>query len=72
MSTSFLRLPQVRERIGLSRASCIRGLTLASPSLTQGGSRMPESGSFGSERGVFGNGHPYRTMDREGKDSVLG
>jgi hypothetical protein len=32
----------------------------ALPSITQGGSRMPESGTFGSVRGVPGNGHPYR------------
>src|SRR5437870_3785257 len=46
------------------RASFIRGLMLASPSLTQGGSRMPESGPFGSVRGVCSNAHPYRDMDR--------
>src|SRR5438132_9912235 len=42
------------------RASFIRGLMLASPSLTQGGSRMPKSGPFGSVRGVCSNAHPYR------------
>src|SRR6266567_9631538 len=47
-----------------SRASFIRGRMLASPSLTQGGSRMPESGPFGSVRGVCSNAHPYRDMDR--------
>src|ERR1700674_2475187 len=46
----------------LSRASFIRGRMLALPSLTQGGSRMPESGPFGSVRGVCGNAHPYRDM----------
>ena len=30
------------------------------PSTTQGRSRMPESGTYGSVRGVPGNGHPYR------------
>src|SRR5207253_2679613 len=46
------------------RVSFIRGLMLASPSLTQGGSRMPESGPFGSVRGVCSNVHPYRDIDR--------
>src|SRR5262247_1952821 len=32
----------------------------ASPSDTQGRSRMLESGSSGSARGVPSNGHPYR------------
>ena len=32
----------------------------ASPSNTQGRSRMPELGSSGSVRGVSSNGHPYR------------
>ena len=27
---------------------------------TRGKSRMPESGTYGSVRGVPGNGHPYR------------
>src|SRR5438067_13535288 len=46
------------------RASFIRGRTLASPSLTQGGSRMPKSGPFGSVRGVCSNAHPYRDTSR--------
>ena len=40
--------------------SCIRGLTSVLPSNTQGRSRMLELGTFGSVRGVPGNGHPYR------------
>jgi hypothetical protein len=44
----------------------------ALPLLTQGGSRMPESGKFGSERGVFGNGHPYRTVRRRNRQGVKG
>src|ERR1700694_583429 len=50
----------------LSRASSIRGRTLASPSLTQGGSRMPELGPFGSVRGVCSNAHPYRDIECSG------
>src|ERR1700730_17035937 len=46
------------------RASFIPGRTLASPSPTQGGSRMPESGPFGSVRGVCSNAHPYRDAIR--------
>ena len=34
--------------------------TASSPSLTQGGSRMRESRTYGSVRGVRGNSHPYR------------
>ena len=34
--------------------------TTASPSNTQGRSRMLELGSSGSVRGVSSNGHPYR------------
>jgi hypothetical protein len=30
------------------------------PSNTRGRSRMPELGTYGSVRGVPGNGHPYR------------
>src|ERR1700680_1920380 len=47
----------------LSRASFIRGRMLALPSLTQGGSRMPESGPFGSVRGMCSNAHPYRDIE---------
>ncbi len=32
----------------------------ASPSVTQGGSRMPELGTFGSVRGALSNERPYR------------
>jgi hypothetical protein len=38
----------------------IHGRTSALPSNTRGRSRMPESGTSGSVRGVPGNGHPYR------------
>src|SRR5215470_2560002 len=43
-------------------ASCghIPGPISASPSNTQGRSRMLELGSSGSARGVSSNGHPYR------------
>jgi len=53
----------------LSRASVSPGLDrvrerarrmLASSSLTQGGSRVPESGPLGSVRGAPSNGRPYR------------
>ena len=33
---------------------------VASPSDTQGGSRMPELGPYGSVRGARGNSRPYR------------
>ncbi len=39
---------------------CIPGLSNASPSNTQGGSRMRESRSYGSVRGARGNARPYR------------
>jgi hypothetical protein len=44
----------------LVRAFFILGRLLASTSLTQGGSRMPESGPFGFVRGAPSNGRPYR------------
>src|ERR1700731_3094170 len=34
--------------------------TASSPSLTQGGSRMPELGLYGSLRGARGDSRPYR------------
>src|SRR5277367_2361055 len=40
--------------------SSIRGRLTASASNTRGGSRMRESRSYGSERGAFSNGRPYR------------
>ena len=40
--------------------SFIRGQRIASPSDTQGGSRMPELGPYGSVRGARGNSRPYR------------
>src|SRR6185312_13539257 len=43
-----------------NRVSFIRGPNGASPLLTQGGSRMPESGSYGSVRGALSNERPYR------------
>src|SRR6266571_8761197 len=48
------------------RAFFIPGRTLASPSLTPGGSRMPESGPVESVRGVCSNAHPYRDIERSG------
>src|SRR5262249_27294977 len=44
------------------RLSSIPGPASASPSITQGGSRVPESGSHGSVRGVLSNGRPYRDL----------
>ncbi|YBW38416.1 group II intron reverse transcriptase/maturase [Nitrobacter sp. TKz-YC01] len=41
----------------------ILGLTHASPSNTQGGSRVPELGSLGSVRGALSNERPYRDLD---------
>ena len=43
-----------------SRASFIPGRASASPSNTQGGSRMREFGTSGSVRGAASNGRPYR------------
>ena len=43
-----------------NRKSFIRGQRVASPLDTQGGSRVPESGSHGSVRGARGNSRPYR------------
>jgi hypothetical protein len=43
-----------------SRESFIRGQRVASPLDTQGGSRMPELGPYGSVRGARGNSRPYR------------
>ena len=38
--------------------------TASSPLDTQGGSRMPELGPYGSVRGARGNSRPYRESDR--------
>jgi hypothetical protein len=45
------------------RASFTPGRTNASPSNTQGGSRMRESRTYGSVRGARGNPHPYRNLE---------
>ncbi len=42
------------------RVSFIHGQAYASPSNTQGGSRMRECCTYGSERGAPSNGRPYR------------
>src|SRR6202022_3973449 len=47
-----------------NRESFIRGQRVASPLDTQGGSRMPELGPYGSVRGARGNSRPYRESDR--------
>jgi hypothetical protein len=44
----------------LNRASSIRGLINASPSNTQGGSRMRESRTYGFVRWAHSNMRPYR------------
>src|SRR5882757_10083428 len=43
-----------------NRISFIHGLEYASPSSTQGGSRMRESRTYGSVRGALSNERPYR------------
>src|SRR5580693_3836492 len=43
-----------------NRASSTPGPTSASPSNTQGGSRMRESRTYGSVRGALSNERPYR------------
>src|SRR5271165_1820403 len=47
-----------------NRESVIRGQRVASPLDTQGGSRMPESGPYGSVRGARGNSRPYRESEQ--------
>jgi hypothetical protein len=47
-----------------NRESFIRGQRVASPLDTQGGSRMPELGPYGSVRGARGNSRPYRESHR--------
>src|SRR3954468_7312332 len=42
------------------RTSFTPGRVNASPSDTQGGSRVPELGPLGSVRGALSNGRPYR------------
>src|SRR5207248_2229227 len=51
-----------------NRKSVILGQSNASPSDTQGGSRMPESGSYGSVRGALSNERPYR--DKNGPSAA--
>src|SRR6202035_3087169 len=58
--TGFGGMPLLGSR---ARALSTFGQSNASTSATQGGSRVPESGSLGSVRGVLGNGHPYRKQD---------
>src|SRR5712675_3229060 len=43
-----------------NRIPCIHGQEYASPSPTQGGSRMRESRTYGSVRGALSNERPYR------------
>src|SRR6185503_18809724 len=43
-----------------NRKSFTRGRISGLPSNTQGGSRMREFRTYGSVRGAFGNGRPYR------------
>ena len=50
-------LSRVRVTQALDR---VRQAASASPSDTQGRSRMPESGTYGSVRGAAGNSRPYR------------
>src|SRR3954452_23080769 len=44
------------------RTSFTPGRVNASPSDTQGGSRVPELGPLGSVRGALSNGRPYRDL----------
>src|SRR6266567_154196 len=53
-----------------NRISFIHGLEYASPSPTQGGSRMRESRTYGSVRGALSNERPYR--DRFARNDVEG
>src|SRR5206468_6712386 len=54
-----------------NRESFIRGQRVASPLDTQGGSRMPELGPYGSVRGARGNSRPYRESVRPTAETVL-
>src|SRR5208282_939885 len=49
-----------------SRKSFTPGQNSASPSDTQGGSRMPELGPYGSVRGALSNERPYRDTNWNG------
>ena len=51
---------QGRARVTQALGRVRQAAKSASPSNTQGRSRMRESRSYGSERGVPSNGHPYR------------
>src|SRR4029077_3089693 len=51
---------QSRERVTQALSRVRQAAVSASPSNTQGRSRMLELGSSGSVRGVPSNGHPYR------------
>ena len=59
--TSWTRMtPAGRATGSPSRSSFTPGPTSVSPSNTRGGSRMPESGPYGSVRGALSNERPYR------------
>src|SRR4030081_3094432 len=54
-----------------NRISFIHGLEYASPSPTQGGSRMRESRTYGSVRGALSNERPYRDRFARNDGSAL-
>ena len=51
---------QSREHVSQALERIRRAATSASPTLTQGGSRVREFRSHGSERGAVSNDRPYR------------
>lgn len=54
-----------------NRASSILGPASALTSTTQGGSRVPESGSLGSVRGALSNERPYRDRVTQGAEETI-
>src|SRR4029077_16951038 len=67
---------QSRERVTQALSRVRQAAVSASPSNTQGRSRMLELGSSGSVRGVPSNGHPYRNpspgLYRLGQELIKG
>ena len=60
-SMSWERFTQLAiDSVFRNRQSYTPGRKGGSPSNTQGGSRMPELGTYGSVRGALSNGRPYR------------
>src|SRR5262245_9557708 len=62
---------QNRERVSQARERVRRAARRAfSPSYTQGGSRMPELGTYGSGRGARGNSRPPRSRGKDRRNDA--